>query len=1517
MSTNKALTCLIAVCLGLLPAGGFAADTIHFREGGGTGYTDVTFDDTWIDPSNDNTHGGDSYAGIQCTAGGIASLIAVVDMFSELPPTSGGDEIQINSAALHLFRYQGASTTTLSIYRVTNGDWLPDSAGANENDASGLHAEVSSTTSWASGAFSSADWDDSEVATGPWGDDYNEELEYDVTDLVAAIYAAGENFGLAVKADGAIYGRASEHSLDYRPSLEITYEYVPSEYQLTVNSGSGDGSYAEEQEAEISADAAPSGYAFDCWVGDTACVDDVDDPTAIVTMPADDVEVTATYAESAGGGGTTVLVDWGDIAGNNAFDFSDWDNVFLGLYTSYTSDGPDGIGAGWTGTGMSGAVSGSTESFASGDVITVTWYNAAGSGSYTFTPRISFTDPDYYNAGTGGTWYDMTQGVCPAGQSITTTYTFTSGTAGDYDLVNVCRFTNDGEEMVMDKIELTGAGGGGPTYYTLTVNSGSGDGDYEENDVVNVSADAAPSGYAFDEWGGDIAHVDDVDDPTTTVTMPADDVTVTATYASLNTYALTVDSGSGDGTYTSQTVVEIHADSAPSGMAFYKWTGETDEVYDIHEADTTITMPADDVTVTAFYTAVWSDTVHFHEGGGEGYTNLAVDDTVIQAGNDNTSGDSASLTVSATNFGLVAIADLLTELPDQSEGNDISIEQATLHLYRYNAGSSSDTIYVYRVTTDWLFDDAGTNENDVSGLHAEVSSSTQWASGGFSTGDYDSAGGVSRAWVDNYEQECAIDVTGLVAGICSAGNNYGLCLKGTASLAMYSSENTKVDKRPSLEIVYSYGLPTPTYSLVVNDGSGDGEHEVNSEVNISADAAPSGMDFNMWIGDAATVSDIFDSSTTLTMPSGDAELTATYRPSGAPDDWWPTFNLFCADKFGAEVEPLAYDHWGSTLVFMSDDDSEWKHASETSAVVAFETNLPARSYIEYGTTAGYGSQTVVGDRYHYIHVVYLTGLDEDTTYHFRHVATDERDNTIYSSDKTFATATPANVVYVPGAMGSPPYSLSQSDKTYLVTQDIVSDGSVFEVGANNVTIDLDGHAITYNNADDDPNDSYGIESRYYSGLNVYNGVIKQGAGCNGGDANALGNSPAYIRSCSGGEVAGVTVDYIGAQISGFYMHYSNGSAVHHCVVLDRGGEMVDRHMGCDAIQGVATAHHNLVLRSRQRGVNAASDGEYYNNEIHLDSVTTNSFGIFAYDQENVRIHHNRIFGTGYLMIGVGTVSSCIDAEVDNNYIHLHEMEPDNRWPEYGAQSGGYCARVTWGGDNLSYHDNTMITYAQDGGMVRGTWFYSQDATTDLTCSDNIIKAVLLNEASDIQGGIVASGDGDATAPPQVYENNRVISNCCNLRLADDYGTGCNTRHYDNTYVKCGPSRPDYRTIQCGQGSTACKNHEIYDAAFEDGAGYDEFTFVGGGAHDFYAGWTLTVETEPYATVTVDDYLDTEVFSGQADQYGTVQARLIEYKQTAAGKTYHTPHEVTASLGGSNDTKGVTMDQAKTLEIPLD
>ncbi|MCF7848776.1 MAG: hypothetical protein K9M45_08005, partial [Kiritimatiellales bacterium] len=67
------------------------------------------------------------------------------------------------------------------------------------------------------------------------------------------------------------------------------------EYQLTVNSGTGSGSYTNGEVVTITASNAPSGQVFDIWTGATQYVASASSATTTVTMPTQDIAVTATY----------------------------------------------------------------------------------------------------------------------------------------------------------------------------------------------------------------------------------------------------------------------------------------------------------------------------------------------------------------------------------------------------------------------------------------------------------------------------------------------------------------------------------------------------------------------------------------------------------------------------------------------------------------------------------------------------------------------------------------------------------------------------------------------------------------------------------------------------------------------------------------------------------------------------------------------------------------------------------------------------------------------------------------------------------------------------------------------------------------------------------------------------------------------------------------------------------------------------------------------------------------------
>ena len=75
--------------------------------------------------------------------------------------------------------------------------------------------------------------------------------------------------------------------------------------------------------------------------------------------------------------------------------------------------------------------------------------------------------------------------------------------------------------------------------YTLTVESGSGDGKYQAGEVVEIEADAPGEGQVFAEWSGDLEYVEDKGSAITSLRMPEGDVQVVAGYG--NTYYVSPD----------------------------------------------------------------------------------------------------------------------------------------------------------------------------------------------------------------------------------------------------------------------------------------------------------------------------------------------------------------------------------------------------------------------------------------------------------------------------------------------------------------------------------------------------------------------------------------------------------------------------------------------------------------------------------------------------------------------------------------------------------------------------------------------------------------------------------------------------------------------------------------------------------------------------------------------------------------------------------------------------------------
>ena len=105
-------------------------------------------------------------------------------------------------------------------------------------------------------------------------------------------------YSLYVFAEDVNTGNLTDYATALGTAISINVNAAPSTYAVTVNNGTGDGNYEENATVTITADAAPSGQHFKEWTGADSLnftSGSKTSTTATFTMPANAVEVTATY----------------------------------------------------------------------------------------------------------------------------------------------------------------------------------------------------------------------------------------------------------------------------------------------------------------------------------------------------------------------------------------------------------------------------------------------------------------------------------------------------------------------------------------------------------------------------------------------------------------------------------------------------------------------------------------------------------------------------------------------------------------------------------------------------------------------------------------------------------------------------------------------------------------------------------------------------------------------------------------------------------------------------------------------------------------------------------------------------------------------------------------------------------------------------------------------------------------------------------------------------------------------
>ncbi len=389
-------------------------------------------------------------------------------------------------------------------------------------------------------------------------------------------------------------------------------------YSLTVNNGDGDGQYTNGAIVTVTADAPPTGERFDYWTGDTKAVLSVTSSPTLVTMPASDISIAATYvnvytltvAGGAGGGSytngqhVTVTADSPPIG--TRFDHWIGATEYVMSVTSAT-------------TFVTMPASGISIAAAYVNVFTLTVASGTGSGSYTNGQQVTIVA----KAPAVGKAYDCWVGATQYVENVTASTTL----------------------VIMPATNISVTATYKDIYYTLTVVNGTGGGSYTNGQQVAVMADAPPLGMQFDRWSGATAYVASLTSPTTLVTMPVSNISIVATY--INVYALTVVNGTGSGLYTNGQWVAVSADAPQLGKIFDRWIGATQVLANASSSSTVARMPSSPIAITATYIDAYALTVNAGNGDGlypEGQrVTITADTPQLGMGFDRWTGDVAAV----------------------------------------------------------------------------------------------------------------------------------------------------------------------------------------------------------------------------------------------------------------------------------------------------------------------------------------------------------------------------------------------------------------------------------------------------------------------------------------------------------------------------------------------------------------------------------------------------------------------------------------------------------------------------------------------------------------------------------------------------------------------------------------------------------------------------------------------------------------------------------------------------------
>lgn len=477
-------------------------------------------------------------------------------------------------------------------------------------------------------------------------------------------------------------------------------------------------------------------------------------------------------------------------------------------------------------------------------------------------------------------------------------------------------------------------------------------------------------------------------------------------------------------------------------------------------------------------------------------------------------------------------------------------------------------------------------------------------------------------------------------------------------------------------------------------------------------------------------------------------------------------------------------------------------------------------------------------------------------------------------------------------------TLAQAGETYVLSQNLTAEGTCLTVTAGNITIDLNGHTITYGTGG--ANDVYGVRTGWsHSNIRVTNGTIRQSQSA-GSFAHAV-----YASSGTNDQFDNLTIEVYTDSSAGIVTLWGAGHHVHHNTITSQVQTIQNRHQNQGySIQlwngGTFNVHDNTLIGGPQGGIFVyhANGSRVYSNDISHGGGSigySNNFCIGA-SGDSVEVFSN----TCHPVQGRGIHLSGNGSKAYSNTINVVELANNTEYG--GCQAGGtYGVQIETPAANLEVYGNTVIARAD---ACAAQAFRASGIVSGSNCRvyGNSFTAQRVGTGTGVANAVSVAGVGGGLT----IESNTLSGDSANFQV--DWDGASDVLLKGNTIAKGSNPSAQYVTVNFGNGGTTPSLGNILrDSTYQNGADDSSYR-VRSAAYEYIVQWSLQVTvTDAHGTplsganVSLVNTLGTTAFTGVTDAAGVVSAPLGEYRRyNVSGVNYvesFNPYTLSISKSG--------------------